>query len=233
MKAVSLVGYKNSGKTSLALRLCSELRQLGYKVAGVKFSHHRLDREDSDTAKIAQSCYVSAAISEEECSVLWSTPKSLPDLLPILQADVLVVEGGKTLGNLPRVLLPKESSEVNELGAELALAAWGHDFALGLPVLNQVKELAELVLEKGFFLPGLDCGHCGREDCSQLAREIVAGHALPEECNASSSELEIRVNGHPLAMNPFVQNIIQSTLQGMLSSLKGYTPGRVEIVWEN
>ncbi|MFO8033026.1 MAG: molybdopterin-guanine dinucleotide biosynthesis protein MobB [Desulfohalobiaceae bacterium] len=233
MKAISLVGYKSSGKTSLALRLCSELRHRGCKVAGVKFSHHHLDRQETDTARLAESCFVCAGITEQESSVVWSSPKSLPDLLPILQADVLVVEGGKSLGNLPRLLLTREPAEATELGAQLALASWEQDSGLGLPVLNQVKVLADLVLEKGFFLPGLDCGHCGREDCSQLAQEIVSGQASPEDCNASSTDLEIRVNGHPLAMNPFVQNIIQSTLQGMLSSLKGYTPGRVEITWEN
>ncbi|MFP4212560.1 MAG: molybdopterin-guanine dinucleotide biosynthesis protein MobB [Desulfohalobiaceae bacterium] len=232
MIAISLVGYKASGKTTLALRLCSELRHREYKVAGVKFSHQGLDRQEADSAKLAEACFVSAAISQEESSIVWSQPKSLADLLPVLQADVLVIEGGKTLANLPRILLPREPAEAAELGSDLALAVWGQDPGLGLPVVSQVTELADLVLEKGFYLPGLDCGHCGREDCGQLAREIVSGQASPEDCNASSSDMQIRVNGQPLAMNPFVQNIIQSTLQGMLSSLKGYTPGRVEIIWE-
>lgn len=232
MQAISLVGFKSSGKTSLALELCNELRHRGYKVAAVKYSDHSLDRQDADTAKLAGSCFVSAGITDTESSIIWSSPKSLPDLLPILQADVLIVEGGKSNVNLPRVILPRLAEEASQLVPELALASWQQDSELGLAVLDKVTELADLVLDRGFFLPGLNCGHCGREDCGQLAREIVAGQALPDDCSTSSSDLEIKVNGQPLAMNPFVQNIIQSTLQGMLSSLKGYTPGRVEITWE-
>lgn len=226
------MGYKDSGKTGLAVQLCSELRNRGYKVAAVKFSHQPLDRQEADTSRLAGACFVSAGITPEETSIVWSQAKTLQDLLPVLQADILVVEGGKSLGNLPRLLLANNADQARQLGPELAIGSWGNDAGLGLPVLDSPVQLADLVLDQGFFLPGLDCGHCGRQDCAQLAREIVSGQAKVQDCDASTSDLQIKVNGQPVALNPFVQNIIKSTLQGMLSSLKGYTPGKLEIYWE-
>ncbi len=232
MQAVALVGYKNSGKTGLAVKLCQELRSRGYKVAAIKYSHHQLDRQNTDSCRLAQACFVAAGLTDTETSLVWSEPKALPDLLPILQADVLIVEGGKDLQLLPRILLCTDREQAVQLRLELALGLWREDLDLGLPLINDVSHLADVILKHGFFLPGLDCGHCGFENCSQLAVEIVAGRAGIQDCKTSGPELQILVNGQPLALNPFVQNIVKSTLQGMLSSLKGYVPGRIEISWE-
>ena len=51
MKIISVVGRKNSGKTSLTIKIIQELKSRGYSVSSIKHSHHQLnmDKENTDT----------------------------------------------------------------------------------------------------------------------------------------------------------------------------------------
>lgn len=62
-KAVQLVGYKNSGKTHLMIRLCTLLKSMGVRVGCIKYSHHSLDRIDSDTDRLSKEADVVLGIS--------------------------------------------------------------------------------------------------------------------------------------------------------------------------
>jgi molybdopterin-guanine dinucleotide biosynthesis protein B len=227
MKAISLVGYKKTGKTSLAVALCKELQQRDISVSVAKMSHHSFDKGDSDTEKLSQYADSVAGLTEEETMLFWPRKRYLPDLLPLIQSDVLIIEGGKHLDYVPRVLLLNSSEEFTELHNDLTLAVWGTQEIAQVPNLTEISSLADLVLEKGFFLPGLDCGSCGREGCGQLAQEIVAGQADPDDCQALQTDFDIKLNGQSLAMNHFVRDIIAGAIQGMLGNLKGYAPGSV------
>lgn len=225
MKAVSIIGYKKTGKTTLALSLARELTSRGLRVAAAKFTHHSFDRADTDTAKLAEVCSAVVGLSENQAQIVWNAKRYLPDLLPLVNADVLIVEGGKTLGWLPRVLLLRSSGEADELGRDLALATYGSIGAPGLHSVSDVSELADIVLAKGFTLPGLDCGACGLENCRALAERMATGMADDLRCKASHGGLRISVGGTILAMNPFVASIIRGSIMGMLGQLKGYAPG--------
>lgn len=230
MRAVLLAGYKDSGKTELATSLCRKFREMGYRVAVAKFSHHALDRSDSDTQRLAQVADGTIAFDPETTSLTLPGQRSLQDLLPLVSAQILIVEGGKHLGCLPRIILPRNGDNREELDRDLALAQWSASPVSGLAELADATQAAQLILERGFLLPDLDCGGCGREDCYQLAREIVAGEANLPQCTALSPQgIEITVNGEIIPLNPFVRNLIQNTLMGILSSLKGGSSGQVEI----
>jgi molybdopterin-guanine dinucleotide biosynthesis adapter protein len=227
--ALSIVGFKKSGKTTLVLDLIRELKKREVKVSAAKFSHHSFDRQNTDTGNISKEAVDLAGISESETFFCWSGKKYLPDLVPLMSGDVLLVEGGKGLGWLPRVLTLKSPEEAVKLDNGLALATFGRVRTDYLPHLDSVAELADLMLEKGFMLPGLDCGSCGHETCSGLAAQIVSGTAGPGDCLARGDSLEIKINGKSLGMNPFVERVISKSILGMLSELKGYSPGKVEI----
>ncbi|MFP4033889.1 MAG: molybdopterin-guanine dinucleotide biosynthesis protein MobB [Desulfovermiculus sp.] len=234
MKAVALIGNKKSGKTSLALELCTYFQAQGLKVAAAKYSSHGFERQDTDTARLLGQAQAVVGISPNESQILWPRKKFLMDLVPLLQADVLVVEGGRDLAVMPRIVLPKNTGQDDRvLDPELALAAWKRSLDGDVPVLETIEDLGQLVLERGFLLPGLDCGSCGRENCGQLARDIVRKKASPDDCQALQGTMSIRVNGQPLGLNPFVESIISGGIQGMLAQLKGYAPGRIEISMES
>ena len=230
MRAVLLAGHKDSGKTGLAESLCRRFREMGHRVAVAKFSHHAMDRANSDTQRLTQAAHGTIAFDPETTSLILPGQRSLQDFLPLVSAQVLIVEGGKHLGCLPRIILPRKGDSRQELDQELALAQWSDTPVSGLTQLTDSAQAAQLVLERGFLLPDLNCGGCGREDCSQLAREIVAGEADVSQCTALSPQgIEIAVNGEPIPLNPFVRNLVQNTLKGILSSLKGGSSGQVEI----
>lgn len=45
MKIVSVVGRKNTGKTSLTVKIIEELTRRGYNVASIKHSHHEMEMD--------------------------------------------------------------------------------------------------------------------------------------------------------------------------------------------
>jgi molybdopterin-guanine dinucleotide biosynthesis protein B len=230
MIAVNLVGYKKSGKTTLALELAEVFNRRGVRVAAIKYTHHdRFDLANTDTARLKEAYGASVGLAGEETAIFWNGKRFALDLLPLLDADLVVVEGGKTLGWLPRVLLPRDPAEAVELGRDLALASYGPISVEGLPSLQDAEALADLILSKAFALPGLDCGACGREDCRTLAAEIVSGAATPRDCKAANAPLSVKINGQVLGVNDFVQRVIGGAIRGMLRECKGYAPGEIEI----
>lgn len=231
MKAVSIAGFKNSGKTTLTIELARALEQRGLRVAVAKRSHHPLDKPAADTARLRAPGRVVLAMTETESAIFWGEKRPLHHMLPLAQSDVLLLEGGKQLHWLPRILCLRDGAEAEALDLGLAVASWGTIAAPNLPRFDaqSVNALAELVMEKAFALPGLDCAACEHENCLGLARAIVRGEKSPADCAAMRSEVRVRINGRPLPMNPFTAKIVGGAIGGMLRELKGATPGQAEI----
>lgn len=230
MRAIAVVGYKKSGKTTLALELTEALKKLGLSVTLVKHSHHGFDEKaETDTARFRTSADMVMGFSPGGSFVSWPEERALTDLLPLVHTDFLVLEGGKTLGLMPRIIIAGDEETAANLDPDLALAAYGDNALDGLMATRDVAGLARIAKGAGFILPGLDCGACGRENCRGLAVDIVAGEATVEDCKALTCGMRITVDGKPLPLNPFVERILKSGIQGMLSELKGFAPGKVDI----
>ncbi len=230
MRAIAVVGYKKSGKTTLALELAQALRKQGLSVTLVKHSHHGFDEKaETDTARFRESADMVMGFSPGGSFVSWPGERSLAELIPLATTDFLVLEGGKTLGLMPRIIIADDEDTAKDLDPELALAAYGDHALDELMATRDVAGLARIVAKAGFLLPGLDCGGCGRENCRGLAVDIVAGEASVADCKALNNSLRITVGGQPLPANPFVERILRSGILAMLSELKGFAPGPVDI----
>ncbi|WP_430735017.1 molybdopterin-guanine dinucleotide biosynthesis protein MobB [Halodesulfovibrio aestuarii] len=228
MKAVSIVGYKKSGKTTLTRKLADALEARGKTVTIAKFTHSGLTKPDTDTGQFIKQGRTVIGLSEDECAIHWGNKKLLPDVLPLAQADYLLVEGGKTLSWLPRVILLRKPEEQETLDRGLAIASFGDLKAANLPNYTDANldELLDRIEKKSFMLPALDCGACGEETCEVIAQKIVADKATIKACKSiNNATMTITVNGSPVGLNPFVENIIRGSIEGMLGSLKGYAPG--------
>ena len=70
MKIVSIVGKKNTGKTSLTVKVIEELTRRGYNVASIKHSHHsiEMDKENTDTWKHSKPFQWMVLHQERKCS---------------------------------------------------------------------------------------------------------------------------------------------------------------------
>jgi len=240
MRAVAFVGFKKSGKTTTVEAIARVLKERKYRVAIAKSMHTNFDRENSDTwrfSRVADTVLVRA----NDTDALLFKARDLNALFSMVSADFLLLEGFKSIGHVPKVICAKSEEDVRELNDGLAIAvsgviaSKGLDEIDGLPVIDATKEpekLAALVEEKAFMLPNIDCGLCGFK-CSEMARMIVKGQKTLRDCVVLSSKpkVTVKIDGQTLPMKDWVQELVEKTIKGMLSAMKGYREGRrIEIV---
>ena len=48
-------------------------------------------------------------------------------------------------------------------------------------------------------------------------------------CKACNNEVDVQINGHDVALNPFVGRIFASVINALLQELKGVEKGEVQI----
>ena len=246
MKGVAIIGYKNSGKTSVAAALIRELKDRGYSVAALKHVHSKLKLGESDSTRLydAGADLVIAAGPEETLEVgrhgleLWKA-------LELTRAyDFLIVEGFKSAFPGSRIVAARSLEEAKKLAGPLVIAFSGvlaslHPEAkLPAPLIDAERDadkLADLVEKKSFEVPaGLNCGFCRYKSCMGLALAMASGEADISECVVLSSSVRLRVDGVEVALNPFVQKLVSNVVSGIVSSLKGVPPKyfRIEVVVE-
>jgi len=237
MKVIGITGYKKSGKTTLTLKLSDELTKRGYKVAVVKHTIEDLDLANSDTSKYKEDLTQVAAITPKESVFFLKNKKNLEEIIKYFEVDIILIEGFKNEKTFPKIICLREESEKAELFDGLQLCTAGfvtkelnpkfHDFNILKD--EDIKKIANIVIEKSFKLPNLNCGECGYQDCYGLAQEIVKGNKTLDDCPSLEPSTLVKVNGKIISMNPFIAKIIKNTITGLLSSLKGFIKGDIEI----
>ena len=226
MKVIGIIGYKGSGKTHLGINLSEELKRRGYKVDIVKHVQGSLDLPHKDTSLYRGHCDQLIAISEEGVTEFFKGKLNFEQALESLDADFVIVEGFKEKKNFPKVVCLREKGEEKELsdGLEIALAGKGN-----FNSDRDISTIADLVVEKAFKLPNLDCGDCGFNSCYELAGKILKGKKRVSDCTRLGRDVEVQVAGEPMELNPFVSDILRKTIKGFLSGLKGFRGGKIRI----
>lgn len=219
---LGIYGYQDSGKTTLVGDLVRALVKKGYRVASVKHTPHRksVDSEGKDTWKHWKAGSDPVVFSSAaETALILHRPMPPDEIARLLMAefrpDVILVEGGKG-GAFPKVAV----GEVKP--------------TKGTVMSNPtVRELAAYIEREVEFervrrmLPGLDCGKCGL-DCDGLARAVAEKRRRLGDCRELSDvKVEVRVDGAELPMGRFASSVVDSTVRGLLKSLKGYSSGGV------
>ena len=101
---IGIVGWKNSGKTTLAVGLIAEFTRRGLRVASVKHAHHtfQIDTQETDSARhrCAGAAQVAIVSSRRWALVTETADTGEPDFADVLArlapADLIIVEGYKT-----------------------------------------------------------------------------------------------------------------------------------------
>ncbi|WP_258083932.1 molybdopterin-guanine dinucleotide biosynthesis protein B [Thermococcus thermotolerans] len=240
MKAVAFVGFKKSGKTTAVESVAKVLKEKGYRVAVAKSMHADFDREGSDTWRFSRIADTVVVRAHDTDAVLFRA-KDINALFSMVSADFLLMEGFKSIQHVPKVICAKDEAEVGELNDGLAvavsgiIASTGVEEMDGLPVIDATREpekLADIVERRAFMLPNIDCGLCGFK-CAEMARMIVNGEKTLKDCVVLSQKpkVTVKIDGQVLPMKDWVQELVEKTIRGMLSSMKGYREGkRIEIV---
>jgi molybdopterin-guanine dinucleotide biosynthesis protein B len=203
MRTVAIVGFSESGKTRLIVRLVRELKGRGLRVAAVKRCSHgfTLDAEGKDTSDFSEAGADGVAMVSPEG---WAALGKAPDveasrlatrLFP--DADIVLVEGGKDIPRTRKieVLRSGVSGTVMSRAGEL------------------VAVVSDMPLPGGVAVPVF-----APEDVPGIADFILT---LEEE---TMTEIRLEVDGREVNMNPFVRTFIENTVLGMITSLSGIDP---------
>jgi len=152
VKAIGIIGYHKSGKTTLGLRLCREFSSKGLRVGVIKHVSCELQLADSDSSRYRPFASVVAAASPMEAEIIVKGEKSLEDMLRYCaDCDLVLVEGFKKKRIFPKIVCLREKEEKEELfdGLELFTASFKEGIADYLISSDtHVREMAALAMEK-------------------------------------------------------------------------------------
>jgi len=152
VKAVAIVGYHKSGKTTLGVKLCRALAGKGLRVGVVKHVSCELQFADADSSRYRAFASVVAAASAAEAEIIVKGEKSLDEMLRYCAGcDFVLVEGFKKEKLFPRIVCLREKEEEKELfdGLELCTASFKEGVADYLISDDaHVRKMAAVILER-------------------------------------------------------------------------------------
>ncbi len=199
MPVVSIVGQGKSGKTTLIEKLIPELKSRGYRVATVKHTHQNLelDTPGKDSWRYAQAGSDAVFISTpKNLALIQSVAQdaSIKDIARLISADcdILIVEG------FHDAHVPKIEVHRKETGKELRC---------------KPEELKAIATDEKL---NVDVPQLKLDDVSGIADFIET-----KLVGKRNDETTLFVNGEPVTLNRFAQDILTGSILGMLSTLKG------------
>lgn len=236
LRAIAVVGYRKSGKTTVVEGLVKELVRRGYKVGTVKHVREKgfsIDQQGKDTWRHAQAgASTVICIAPREVATISRRPAKLEEVLRALRGlDFVIIEGFRKASGIPKVAVARSISEARELADEFTVACVGHRKPW-LPLFkhDEAKKLADLLEQRvPPLLPGIDCRRCGYQSCKEFSLAVIAGRERWNGCPALRERVVLTVDGRRVHLNPFIQELISGTLDGMLSALKGVKGKEIEL----
>lgn len=213
MKIVSIVGKKNTGKTSLTVKVIEELTKRGYNVASIKHSHHsiEMDKENTDTWKHKQA---GSNLVVGVGSTTFFNARKEHDLNRILYLlkhfdnfDFVVIEGYKNY-NYPKIIT---SPDVRDEYTIKEVDSFTIDE-------QGISELADLIEERGHdIVDTLFANNCGYNDGEAIAAEIRNGNLNVE--NLDDVQAYLSIDEKVVGLNRFVSDYLKQNMLGVISTL--------------
>ncbi|WP_124115236.1 molybdopterin-guanine dinucleotide biosynthesis protein B [Paenibacillus xylanexedens] len=128
---IQIVGYKNTGKTTLTAALIGHFSSMGLKVAAIKHDghdHFEMDQEGTDSYQFGESgASAVVVISEKRTAIMERQTTKLEDMLSYLSGyDWIVIEGFKD-ASYPKFVMVREEKDltlVDQLEGVLGMISW-------------------------------------------------------------------------------------------------------------
>ena len=213
MKIASIVGRKNTGKTSLTGKVIEELTKRGYNVASIKHSHHsiEMDKENTDTWRHNQA---GANLVVGVGSTTFFNARKEHDLNRILyllkhfdEFDFVIIEGYKSY-NYPKIIT---SPDVRDEYTIKEVDSFTIDE-------KGVSDLADLIEERGHdIVDTLFANNCGYNDGEAIASEIRNGNLTVGELD--NIHCYMSIDEKVVGLNRFVSDYLKQNLLGVISTL--------------
>jgi molybdopterin-guanine dinucleotide biosynthesis protein MobB len=192
LPVVSIVGQGKSGKTMLIEKLISEFKDRGYRVAAVKHTHQdlELDTPGKDSWRYAQA---------GSDAVFLSTPKSLV-LIEHVEQDASIKDIARLISADCDILIVERFHDAHVPKIEV------HRKETGKELRCVIKELRAIVTDEQL---DIDLPQFRLNDVSAIADFVE-----------TNDDTTLFVNGQPITLNRFAQDIVTGAIIGMLSTLK-------------
>jgi molybdopterin-guanine dinucleotide biosynthesis protein MobB len=201
---LSIVGFSNSGKTTLLEKMIPLLKAKGYSVGVIKHTGHdfSLDQPGKDSYRFIQSGADEVAlVGSGQIGLRGKIDESDPLILDRIEQtffpkqDILLTEGFKKVGK-PKIAVlcqGKEEELLQEIEGAL-IATVGEN-----PVRSDVP-------------------HFRLNDPEGLVNNLVDRFLKDRE----KPSIRVSLDGKTIPLNRFVQEMIRSSILGLLSPLKGF-----------
>lgn len=206
---IGLVGASGSGKTTLVTGVIAYLRERGYQLGAIKHHGHggaaQRGDQGKDSERLRGAGADPVALCHDEGVDLWVggqgnhwTPRAVAGAF-MAGLDLVVVEGFKNaalnkievVGAGKEPIFPKHGRLLGVAGVEGAGQKAAQEAGLDWFDASDVAGVSEFILQK-------------------------MDKPVPD-----ARTLSIKVDGHEMDINPFVQMIIANTVRGMIAGLKG------------
>jgi molybdopterin-guanine dinucleotide biosynthesis protein B len=159
MKVYGVIGWKNSGKTSLMERLVAEISGRGFSVSTVKHVHHSvdLDQPGKDTFRHRQAGAREVVLASADRLAILVEHRGLePELPAVLErlapVDLVLVEGYKRDAHPKVEVWREETGQPLIQPGDPLVRAVATDARLSLPVpvldLNDTVAVADFILRE-------------------------------------------------------------------------------------
>lgn len=198
---VTFIGWHDSGKTTLASQVVSELKHLGYRVAVIKSSNESgvvFDTPGTDTAKHKLAGADSVMFLGPDQMVLQTQNRNL-SLITLAHryfpdVDIVIGEGFKTARQVAKIEVLRSPEQMlrNQVHGVIAVATDLEDVTGDYIFrLHESREIA-LFLEKRFLL----------------------------DTSLNNERTALLVNGKKVPLKKFVQEILAGSVEGLVDALK-------------
>ncbi len=199
---ISFIGSSGSGKTSILEKIVVELTKRGLRVAVIKHSHHdalSFDKKGKDSQR-----YTTAGAE----AVIVSGPQEIV-FMKKTDHDLLLNEITRLIDPDIDLILTEGFKNADTFKVEV------HRKALESKLLAKPNQLLAVVTDEKLDVkvPQFDITKDNTIKIADLIEKWLA--AQPKK------RLQLIVNQKFVETNPFVKDFISSTMEGMVSSLKG------------
>ena len=159
MKTIAVVGWKNSGKTTLVSNLTNYYHNKGIKVGVVKHAHHNfdIDHEGTDSYKIRKSgAYKTTIASNIRLAHMIEAENLDIDIDRIINmnkdCEILIFEGFKNYNQFKKIEVSLKVNNKVELHSDIAnvlAIVSDNNKTYSIPKFdhNNVSEIAEFILK--------------------------------------------------------------------------------------
>ncbi len=221
---VSIIGYSNSGKTTLVEKLVPLIRKKGLRVGTVKHSSHgfSIDHPGKDSFRHKASGSEISVLSGPDSVALvrdtkasWGLGKIVKQYLQ--EMDIVLAEGYKNEEFLKIEIMDKSRNTSEEIGKHHG------------PVSSKEKNAGERIFsDEDQNLAAIVCDqevdtkkkHFRRNDIELIGEYIYELYQADRFKSGEDRNIDVKINGKIIALNPFVKDILYQGITGMVGALK-------------